>query len=123
MKIFKMFLAIGVLFIGISAVNAQASTTATAEVRANAYTTSLTTLLVLTEDQIVKMEEINLGIAMKNDGIRSNTNFSAQQKADILQSNNAARIERYGYFLTPAQMQSLQVYEAELATNGQSNNL
>ena len=123
MKIFKMFLAIGVLFIGISAANAQASTTATAEVRANAYTTSLTTLLVLTEDQIVKMEEINLGIAMKNDGIRSNTNFSAQQKADILQSNNAARIERYGYFLTPAQMQTLQVYEAELATNGQSNNL
>jgi len=123
MKIFKMFLAIGVLFIGISAANAQASTPATAEVRANAYTTALTTLLVLTEDQIVKMEEINLGIAMKNDGIRSNTNFSVQQKADILQSNNAARLERYGYFLTPAQMQSLQAYEAELATNGQSNNL
>ena len=123
MKIFKMFLAIGVLFIGMSAATAQASTTETAEVRANAYTTALTTLLVLTEDQIVKMEEINLGIAMKNDGIRSNTNFSAQQKADILQSNDAARLERYGYFLTPAQMQSLQVYEAELATNGQSHNL
>jgi hypothetical protein len=123
MKIFKMFLAVGVLFIGMSAANAQASTTETAEVRANAYTSALTSLLVLTEDQIVKMEEINLGIAMKNDGIRSNTNFSAQQKADILQSNDAARLERYGYFLTPAQMQSLQVYEAELATNGQSHNL
>jgi|LakMenEpi03Aug12_release.lakeMendotaPanAssembly.Ray.scaffolds.fasta_scaffold686139_2 hypothetical protein len=123
MKIFKMFLAVGVLFIGMSAANAQASTTETAEVRANAYTSALTSLLVLTEDQIVKMEEINLGIAMKNDGIRSNTNFSAQQKADILQSNDAARLERYGYFLTPAQMQSVQVYEAELATNGQSHNL
>ena len=123
MKIFKMFLAVGVLFIGMSAANAQASTTETAEVRANAYTSALSSLLVLTEDQIVKMEEINLGIALKNDGIRSNTNFSAQQKADILQSNDAARLERYGYFLTPAQMQSVQVYEAELATNGQSHNL
>jgi hypothetical protein len=60
---------------------------------------------------------------MKNDGIRSNTTFTTQQKADIFQSNNAARLERYGYFLTPAQMQALQVYEAELAANGQSNNL
>jgi hypothetical protein len=69
------------------------------------------------------MEEINLGIAMKNDGIRSNTNFSAQQKADIFMSNNAARLERYGWFLSPAQMQALQVYEAEMAANGESNNL
>jgi hypothetical protein len=121
MKIFKMILAVAVLFIGMSASNAQS--TATAEVRANAYTTELTTLLVLTEDQIVKMEEINLGIAMKNDGIRSNTTFTAQQKADILQSNNAARLERYGYFLTAAQMQALQAHEAEMAANGQSNNL
>jgi hypothetical protein len=123
MKIFKMFLAVGVLFIGMTAANAQASTTPNAEVRANAYTTTLTTVLSLTADQIVKMEEINLGIAMKNDGIRSNTTFTAQQKADIFQSNNAARLERYGYFLTPVQMQALQVYEAEMAANGQSNNL
>jgi hypothetical protein len=123
MKIFKMFLAVGVLFIGMTAAHAQASITETAEVRANAYTTTLTTVLSLTADQIVKMEEINLGIAMKNDGIRSNTTFTTQQKADIFQSNNAARLERYGYFLTPAQMQALQVYEAELAANGQSNNL
>ena len=121
MKIFKMFLAVGVLFIGMTAATAQE--TATAEVRANAYTAALTTVLSLTADQIVKMEEINLGIAMKNDGIRSNTTFTAAQKADIFVSNNAARLERYGYFLTPAQMQALQVYEAELAANGQSNNL
>jgi hypothetical protein len=123
MKIFKMFLAVGVLFIGMTAANAQASTTETAEVRANAYTTTLTTVLSLTADQIVKMEEINLGIAMKNDGIRSNTTFTAEQKSDIFQSNNVARLERYGYFLTPAQMQALQVYEAEMAANGQSHNL
>jgi hypothetical protein len=123
MKIFKMFLAVGVLFIGMTAAHAQASITETSEVRANAYTTTLTTVLSLTTDQIVKMEEINLGIAMKNDGIRSNTTFTAAQKADIFVSNNAARLERYGYFLTPAQMQALQVYEAELAANGQSNNL
>lgn len=123
MKIFKMYLAVGVLFLGMSAANAQASTTPPAEVRANAYTTTLTNLLQLTPDQIVKMEELNLGIAMKNDGIRANTTFTAQQKADIFQSNNAARLERYAYFLTPAQLQAVQVYEAELAANGQSNNL
>jgi hypothetical protein len=120
MKTFKMFITASVLFIGMSIASAQS---ATPEDRANEYTATLTTVLSLTADQIVKMEEINLGIAMKNDGIRSNTNFSEEQKADILISNNAARLERYGWFLSPAQMQALQVYEAEMAANGQSNNL
>jgi hypothetical protein len=120
MKTFKMFITASLLFLGMSFANAQS---ATPEVRANAYTVALTTVLSLTADQVVKMEEINLGIAMKNDGIRSSTNFSEEQKADILISNNAARLERYGWFLSPAQMQALQVYEAEMAANGESNNL
>ena len=120
MKTFKMFITASVLFLGMSIANAQS---ATPEVRANAYTVALTTVLSLTADQVVKMEEINLGIAMKNDGIRSSTNFSKEQKADILISNNAARLERYGWFLSPTQMQALQVYEAEMAANGESNNL
>ncbi|MCE2682385.1 MAG: hypothetical protein ACK49D_11670 [Flavobacteriia bacterium] len=120
MKTFKMFITASVLFLGMSIANAQS---ATPEVRANAYTVALTTVLSLTADQVVKMEEINLGIAMKNDGIRSSTNFSEEQKSDILISNNAARLERYGWFLSPTQMQALQVYEAEMAANGESNNL
>jgi hypothetical protein len=120
MKTFKMFITSSALFLGMSIASAQSTTP---EVRANEYTTTLTTVLSLTADQVVKMEEINLGIAMKNDGIRSSTNFSEQQKADIFVSNNAARLERYSWFLSPAQMQTLQMYEAEMAANGESNNL
>ena len=86
----------------------------TPEERAYNLTTRMVTELALDGDQATKISDINMGIAQKNEGIRTATNISAEQKQELLISNNAARLEMYKGVLTPAQYTQAEAIEAEL---------
>jgi hypothetical protein len=75
-------------------------------------TTQMTSSLQLDGDQAAKIAEINLGIADKNANVRSATNMSAEQKVDVLASNNAARLNMYKNVLTVEQFAQFEQLEA-----------
>ena len=79
----------------------------TAEERATNQTNRLKTELNLTDDQYAKVYEINLGIIMKNDGIKTST-FSEEVKNEVLQSNQQARKAMLKDVLTAAQYEKLE---------------
>lgn len=86
----------------------------TPEERAYNLTTRMVTELALDGDQALKISDINMGIAQKNEGIRSATNISEEQKQEILLSNNVARLQMYKGVLTDAQYTQAEAIEAEL---------
>jgi hypothetical protein len=79
----------------------------TAEERASNQTNRMKTELNLTDDQFTKVYDINLGIIMKNDGIRTST-FSEEVKKEVLQSNQQARKSMLKDVLTAAQYEKLE---------------
>lgn len=83
--------------------DATAKAKKTPEERANHLTTKMVKQLGLNEEQTAKISEINLGIAIKNDGIRGNTNMTAEQKKEIIESNRQARMSMYKDVLTTEQ--------------------
>ncbi|MDH4471824.1 MAG: hypothetical protein QE487_04405 [Fluviicola sp.] len=86
----------------------------TPEERAYNLTTRMVTELALDGDQALKISDINMGIAQKNEGIRTATNISDEQKQEILLSNDAARLQMYQGVLTDAQYAQAEAIEAEL---------
>ena len=92
----------------------------TPETKANRLTQEMVSELGLSGDQTQQISEINLGIAMKNDGVRKNTNFSEDQKAEIIKSNDQARISMYKGVLTAEQFAKFEAWDKakkEQATN------
>lgn len=85
----------------------------TAEERATAMTEKMTTKLELTEDQKAQIQDINLGIAQKNDAIRSNTSLSREEKMKQMQENHQARDTMYQKVLTDEQYAKYQAWEKE----------
>lgn len=75
----------------------------TPEERANHVTTKMAKVLTLTGEQTQSISGINLGIAAKNQGIRENTTFTAEQKKEIIQSNYEAAKSMYKGVLTEDQ--------------------
>lgn len=89
------------------------------EEKANRLTQEMVTELSLSGEQAQRISEINLGIAMKNDGVRNNTNFSEEQKAEIIKSNDLARISMYKEVLTDVQFAKFDVWDkAKKETTG-----
>ena len=86
---------------------------ATPEERATNQTNRMKTELNLTDDQYSKVYEINLGIIMKNDGIKAST-FSEEVKKEVLQSNQQARKSMLKDVLTAAQYEKLETKVKEI---------
>ena len=79
----------------------------TPEERATNQTNRMKTELNLSDDQYTKVYDINLGIIMKNDGIKTST-FSEEVKKEVLQSNQQARKAMLKDVLTAAQYEKLE---------------
>jgi Spy/CpxP family protein refolding chaperone len=76
------------------------------EDRAKFLTEKMAAELQLTAAQKEQVYTINLGIAQKNQGIL-NSDFSEEQKKEIIRSNQEARIEMLKNVLTAAQFEEL----------------
>ena len=85
----------------------------TAEERATNQTNRMKTELNLSDDQYTKVYDINLGIIMKNDGIKTST-FSEEVKKEVLQSNQQARKSMLKDVLTAAQYEKLETEVKEI---------
>ena len=86
---------------------------ATPEERATNQTNRMKTELNLTDDQYTKVYDINLGIIMKNDGVKAST-FSEEVKKEVLQSNQQARKSMLKDVLTAAQYEKLETKVTEI---------
>lgn len=85
----------------------------TAEEKASAQTTKMKTELNLTDEQVPRVKEINLGIIQKNESIMSNATMSDSEKRGIVQSNNEARKAMLKNVLTSEQYTKLELIIAE----------
>jgi superfamily II DNA helicase RecQ len=73
--------------------------------RATRLTAKMTKQLDLTTEQAGFISDINLGIAAKNEAVRNDQSLSAEQKKQLIEANNSARIEMCKAHLTPAQIE------------------
>ncbi len=103
-------LSIGFMFNALCFAQAPAKSTnkehQSPEERAKFLTEKMAAELQLTEAQKEQVYTINLGIAQKNEGILS-SNFTEEQKKEIIRSNQEARIEMLKNVLTAAQFEEL----------------
>lgn len=113
MKIAVMAIA---LVMGSLAFGQQTNTGTTPEERAHHLTTKMTTQLALNADQAAKIAEINMGIAQKNENIRTATNITNEQKTEILHSNHDARLNMYKNILTAEQYTKCEELEVTIAS-------
>ena len=86
----SMKLILGMLLVT-AGLNTAVSPETTAQERAQKQTESMTTNLELTEDQIPKVYEINLGVNLKNEAIRNNAEMSEESKKEAIKGNNDGR--------------------------------
>jgi len=82
-------------------------------------TSKMTKELKLDGDQAAKIAEINQGIAIKNQNVRTATNMSAEQKVEVLKSNNDARFYMYKTVLTEEQYTKYEQLDKELKAEEQ----
>ncbi|WP_343604051.1 hypothetical protein [Fluviicola sp.] len=85
----------------------------TAEERATGVTEKMTTQLGLDDSQKAKIQEVNLGIAKKNDAIRENTSLTREQKMAQMKQNHDARDAQYKTILTTDQYAKYEAWEKE----------
>jgi hypothetical protein len=88
MRSMKLILGMLLVTAGLNTAVAQETT---AQERAQKQTESMTTNLELTEDQIPKVYEINLGVNLKNEAIRNNAEMSEESKKEAIKGNNDGR--------------------------------
>lgn len=84
----------------------------TPEERATAQTEKMKTELSLTADQAEKVKTINLGIAQKNEGVKTST-MTGEEKKAAHKSNEEARDAMLKDVLTAEQFQKYQTLRAE----------
>jgi hypothetical protein len=104
MKALK-FLTVGLVMLSSTLVFGQK----TAEEKATAQTTKMKTELGLSDDQTTRVNEINLGIIQKNEGVMNNASFSETQKNEMIKSNNDARMSMLKNVLTSEQYTKLEL--------------
>jgi len=86
----------------------------TSEERATAQTEKMKKELSLTADQAEKIKTINLGIAQKNEGVKTST-MTGEEKKAAHKSNEEARDAMLKDVLTAEQFQKYQTIKAEKA--------
>jgi hypothetical protein len=117
MKNLKFILAGMILFMTALNSTAQEREQMTAQERAAKQTERMTTELQLTADQRQKIEEINLGVVMKNDAVRNDPNMSDELKRESIKQNNLARKELFRTILTTEQFTKLEEMERTRSVN------
>ncbi len=105
------------LFAGLSSASAQEKSKKTPEQRAELHTERLTKELGLSADQRTKIAEFNLGVALKNESIRNNSNIPQETKISSLKSNNEARKMMIKTILTEEQIKKFEELEAKKDAN------
>lgn len=96
----KKILLICALFLAIQGVKAQE---ATATEKATLKTEKLNQAVSLSAEQVEKVHVIFEGIEMKNEGIQNDASISAEQKAEIIESNKSAEANMMQGILTEEQ--------------------
>ncbi len=86
----------------------------TPEERAERLTKVMTKQLNLTPSQVGLINEVNVGIAKKNDAVRNNQSLTAEQKKKMIEANNKARVEMYKQHLTPDQFKKFEMIQKEM---------
>lgn len=114
MKMFKAVLLGMFLFVGMMSVNAQDKVKSTPAQRSEKHTTKMTKELGLSDDQKAKVQEINLGIAMKNDAVRNNEKMTAEQKKSAIEGNREARLSMLKGVLSADQYEKVEAHHAEM---------
>ncbi len=84
----------------------------TVEERATAQTEKLATELSLTADQKEKIQQINLGIVQKNEGVRT-SNMTEEEKKKAIKMNEEARDEMFKGVMTVDQFNAYKMKKAE----------
>lgn len=107
MKTIKFLFAALIISSGVNAQTKEANQTEavqkkTPEERAKAQTEKMKTELALTDDQVSKVYEINLGIDNKNEGLRD-AKMTEDERRYSIQRNNEARKAMLKEVLTPEQ--------------------
>jgi hypothetical protein len=93
----------------------------TPEERAKFQTEKMASELQLSAAQKEQVYTINLGIAQKNEGIRT-SNFSEEEKRSIIKSNREAQIEMLKNVLTAAQFEKMKAEMKDHPQGGQPHN-
>ncbi len=104
MKALK-FLTIGLVMMSSSLVFGQK----TADEKAAAQTAKMKTELGLSDEQANSVQQINLGIIQKNEGVKNNSSLSETQKNEMIKSNNEARMSMLKNVLTSEQYTKLEL--------------
>lgn len=87
----------------------------TPEERAKMQTEKLTEKLLLSEDQINKVYEINLGVDRQNELLREDASLTSDVKKEGLSANNEARKGKIKQVLNPEQLKKYESMEAKKA--------
>jgi hypothetical protein len=93
----------------------------TPEERAKFQTEKMASELQLSAAQKEQVYTINLGIAQKNEGIRT-SNFSEEEKRSIIKSNREAQIEMLKNVLTAAQFEKMKAQMKDHQEGGHQHN-
>lgn len=93
----------------------------TPEERAKFQTEKMASELQLSAAQKEQVYTINLGIAQKNEGIRT-SNFSEEEKRSIIKSNHEAQIEMLKNVLTAAQFEKMKAQMKAHQEGGHQHN-
>ncbi len=96
----KKILLASALFLAVNVAQAQEGTTVE---RATAKTEKLTSAVSLNAEQAERVQAVFEGIEMKNEGVSNDASISAEQKAEILESNKAAEANMLENILTADQ--------------------
>jgi hypothetical protein len=84
-----------------------------AEERATASAQKMASKFGLDDAQRMKIHDINLGIAQKNDAIRDNTSLTREQKMAQLEETRNSRNAQYKEVLTSEQYAKYEAWEKE----------
>jgi len=101
MKNIKLIASIALFTLGFT--GSTIAQTAEQTEKATKQTERMQTELGLSSEQTTQVQQINVGIIMKNDGIRSNESLTQEEKSTAISSNNEARKEMFKGVLTAEQ--------------------
>jgi Spy/CpxP family protein refolding chaperone len=77
----------------------------------------MTKSLLLTPDQVLKVAELNLEVANKNEAIRNDVNITPERKKEFTRGNLDGRKSQLKLILTPEQFKKLEENEAKRKAN------
>ena len=112
-KVVNSFVLMGLLLIAFNITHAQKKTSSTPEERAAKLTAWMQSNLQLNDDQVTRVQTINLKYANKNQGLQTQT-MSRKQKMQELNDNDKAKDAELKDVLTTDQYNTYQAKKEEI---------